>query len=120
MRERDAVALALAILGRDSTASSTEIARAPADTTTRQISLRTPVALRLRYEVAEVRDDTLWLYPDNYGRERRPPSAAIMAALDKAGIDTLRVPMAALAPLLRAEHNVPRALALRTLTRARE
>ena len=58
------------------------------------------VPVTVRYDVAEVRRDSLWVYPDVY-RLRRSPRADAMLALAAAGADTLRVKSAALDALLR-------------------
>jgi hypothetical protein len=76
-------------------------------TPTDTVLLLTPIPLEIRYDLAEVRDDTLLLHPDVYHRDRTGELSRALAALSLAGIpptqiDTPRV--AALARTSRRSH----------------
>jgi murein L,D-transpeptidase YcbB/YkuD len=59
-----------------------------ADTSfTRLIPLEFPVPIRIRYDVAEVADDTLFLYRDIYSLDKRSELQRAVDALTDAGID---------------------------------
>ncbi len=55
---------------------------------TRRFDLQRPVLLQLRYEVVEVRPDTVLLYPDIYALEGAPLRTRVLDALARAGYDT--------------------------------
>lgn len=60
---------------------------APTDT----VELPMPVAMHIVYELAELRGDTLLLHPDVYARAKGGLRPQAMAALGRAGVDTMRV-----------------------------
>ncbi|HSQ30084.1 MAG TPA: L,D-transpeptidase [Gemmatimonadaceae bacterium] len=69
-----------------------EIARIAEDTSrTRLIELPNPVPLEIRYDLAEVYGDRLFVYRDVYGIGTRSRLADAYAALAEAGIDTTLV-----------------------------
>lgn len=55
---------------------------------TKRFDLQRPVLLQLRYEVVEVRPDTVLLYPDIYALEGTPLKTQVLGALARAGYDT--------------------------------
>ena len=69
---------------------------------TRRLALARPVPLEIRYELAEVRGDSLHLYPDVYGRAPAAAARALIAmrALAAAGVNTQRVEMLKLEQLI--------------------
>jgi lipoprotein-anchoring transpeptidase ErfK/SrfK len=95
MRQEDAVQLATLVLD----AAGAGVPRATVDSlldgplfrTTRDVELPAPIPLRIVYELAEVRGDSLRLYPDVYGRAPRPARGQALDALAAAGRDTLAV-----------------------------
>jgi murein L,D-transpeptidase YcbB/YkuD len=123
MANADAIALARRVLRRAAPeVTDAEIDALVADSThTRTIGVRWPVPVTVRYELAEVRRDTLWAYPDVYAVRGASARADAMRALVGAGADTLRVRAVVLDSLLRASRravagvlvgNVLRAVAL--------
>jgi hypothetical protein len=68
---------------------------------TQDVSLYRPVAVRFVYEIAELRDDSLILNPDIYGRSTVSAGAAGLRVLARNGIDTSRVDRTALQMLVR-------------------
>ena len=69
-----------------------DIARAAEDTSkTRLVELPNPVPLEIRYALAEVYGDRLFVYRDIYGLGTRSRLADAYAALAEAGIDTTLV-----------------------------
>jgi hypothetical protein len=74
-----------------------------ADTSlTRIIQLAIPVPIRIRYDVAEVADDTLFLYRDVYAIDRRSDAQRALDALRDAGIAIERVDQGQLRKSLRS------------------
>jgi hypothetical protein len=103
MANADAIALAR-LVHRRATPQVPEVVldSALADSArTRRFVVTRLVPVTVRYDVAEVRRDSLLVYPDVYrlGRELRGEA---MRALASAGADTLRVDSTALGALLRA------------------
>lgn len=71
---------------------------------TRVVDLPVPAAVRVVYELAEVRGDSLFLHPDVYGLRQGDAEAEALRVLADASHDTSRVDRAALRPLvLRAQ-----------------
>jgi murein L,D-transpeptidase YcbB/YkuD len=105
MRQEDAVQLATLVLD----AAGAGLPRATVDSlldgalvrTTRDVDLPAPIPLHIVYEVAEVRADSLHVYPDVYERAPRPARALALDALAAAGRDTLAVRREALDALVR-------------------
>ena len=103
MANADAIALARRVLRR----AAPELSDAVVDsliadsTRTRTIGVRWPVPVTVRYELAEVRRDTLWAYPDVYAVRGASARVDARRALASAGADTLRVDAAVLDSLLR-------------------
>ena len=64
---------------------------------TRDVTLTSPVRFKIVYEIVELRDSTLTLYPDIYHRERSGYAPLVTAALAGAGLDTTHLDRAALA-----------------------
>lgn len=67
----DVVALAALVVRRVLPDSVGAAAAYAAGSETRSMRLPVPVPLEIRYQLAEVRRDTLWLYPDIYRRTPR-------------------------------------------------
>jgi hypothetical protein len=108
----DAIALARVLQRRTGAAISdaTTDSLARRSRPTREVVLPASVPLRIRYEVAELRDDTLTVHPDVYNRLRGGTYDAVMTVLASAGIDTARVARDTLRGLLgRAARRVVRA-----------
>jgi hypothetical protein len=114
MSNADAVALARIVQSVGSPATTeSEIDSLIADTaTTRRFSLSTPVPLRVRYDLVELRRDSLWLYPDIYRRSTKPLLDESLAAIARAGRDTTGVDRAALAAAARLARTRIMALAI--------
>jgi murein L,D-transpeptidase YcbB/YkuD len=98
LRNRDAIAIAREILSRDSSdLPVTAMDSILADwKPTRSAKVRAPVRFEIVYQLAEVRDTVLWLYPDIYRRGGEGHVAGAMRALAAAAVDTLQVDRAAL------------------------
>jgi murein L,D-transpeptidase YcbB/YkuD len=79
-----------------------------------RLAVRRPVPVTLRYEVVEVRRDTLWVYPDVYGLGRATPGGA-RRVLAAAGVDTVRADRAALARAVAAGVRTTTGVALADL-----
>lgn len=79
-----------------------------ADTSlTRRIELTTPVPIRIRYDVAEVADDTLFLYRDVYARDKRSETQRALDALRDEGIEAEQIDQSQLRKLLRSTSRRP-------------
>jgi hypothetical protein len=102
MHPDDAIALARILQRRTGAAISeaTTDSLARQSRPTREVVLPAPVLLRIRYELAEVRGDTLTVHPDVYRRMRGGVYDAVMTVLASAGIDTTRVARDAVRGLL--------------------
>lgn len=55
---------------------------------TRRYTLSAPVPFVIRYDVAELRGDSLWVYPDIYRLLRGEVAGRVLAVLRDAGYDT--------------------------------
>jgi hypothetical protein len=99
----DAVELARLVQQYGSTdlsaAQVDSIARASGSGRTRRFGLARPVLFQVRYDVIELRHDSLILYPDIYGRERGGLEERIRLALARAGLDATSLDSARLAAL---------------------
>ena len=117
MSNQDVIALAL----RVHAAGAPSVGRATldsliADTSrTRRFYLEYSVPLRIRYDVAEVIDDTLFLYRDTYALDRRSDLQRTVGALTTAGMDSARIPHDRLRKILRSNPRRPLAIALSIL-----
>jgi hypothetical protein len=104
LRQEDAVALATLVIAAAGPAMAREtvdsLLDGPLARTTREVELHTPVLLRIVYELAAVRGDSLHVYPDVYRRVARPRRSVAMEALAGAGIDTAAVRREALDALV--------------------
>ena len=76
------------------------IARALADRRTRVIRLPSDVRVGIRYDLVELRGDTLFVYPDPYSRGGSP-AVATLAVLRGAGMDSSAIDFTAVARLRR-------------------
>jgi hypothetical protein len=81
---------------------------------TREVRLATLVPVRFVYEVAEVRDSLLTVYPDVY-RRTEDRTAHVMNALQQAGIDSTTVSRDVIDRLLRQSIGKPAQMHLREL-----
>jgi murein L,D-transpeptidase YcbB/YkuD len=98
LRNRDAIAIAQEILERDSSdlpAMTMDSILASWDVG-RAVRVKTPVRFEVVYQIAEVRDSTLWLYPDIYRRGREGHTVEALRLLGASAIDTLQVDRSAL------------------------
>lgn len=73
------------------------------------VRLPAPVPIQIRYDLVELRNDTLLVYPDPYGLGKTPRSDAV-GVLARAGLDTTDVDYARLGALRR--YPIRKALAL--------
>jgi L,D-transpeptidase-like protein len=108
----DAIALARLVQAAAgaviSAATTDSLAAALYDT--RELELPRPVPFQIVYELAEVRGDTLALYPDVYGMARGAARAQVLGALARAGHDTSLVDRAVLRRLLARAARRPQAV----------
>lgn len=94
MHNADAIALARLVHRFGSPGMTEEdVERLAADTATRTIELEIPVSIELRYDRAEVRNDSLFLYRDIYRLATDPlyddvVTALVARGVDRANIDT--------------------------------
>jgi murein L,D-transpeptidase YcbB/YkuD len=98
LSNRDAIAIAREILARDASdlpVPAMDSILAGWDVG-RTVSVKTPVRFEIVYQLAEVRDSTLWLYPDIYRRGGEGHAVEAMRVLALASLDTLRVDRSAL------------------------
>lgn len=102
MRQRDAIELAHLVLASqpDSVGGAKPGATAPIPSETVTDELAVGVPVRVRYALAEVRRDSLHLYPDIYRTGRANLLNESLAALAGAGVDTARVNRARLRTLM--------------------
>ena len=94
MHNSDAIALARLVVayGAPDVAPSTLDSLVADTARTRTMQMALTVPFHVRYELAEVRDDTLFLYRDVYGfAGKRVPTvrSSALGALSRAGVDTL-------------------------------
>jgi murein L,D-transpeptidase YcbB/YkuD len=88
MRDADAVALALLVLRHVGIPFDEDSVRAVLATDrTRTIELPEDVPVRIRYDLVEVRGDSVWAYPDVYHLGAATP-AQVRAAVARAGHDS--------------------------------
>lgn len=93
MRNEDAIELARLLQDESGAAIDAAATDSLAGTLyeTRAVELPRPIPVRVVYELAEVRGDSLSLYPDVYRGRHGSPRAHLMAALAGGGFDTTRV-----------------------------
>ena len=77
---------------------------------TRELDLRRPVPFIIVYDLAEVRADTLYVYPDVYRVGRVASRAHVLAALARAEYDTAAVDQAILRRVLARATRRPQAV----------
>lgn len=93
MHNEDAVALALLLHAHGAPAVSAAVLDSllVGWVPTRTIVLSRPIPLTVRYDLAEVRGDSLYLYPDIYRLGRRADVGTAHSALNRAGVGTALV-----------------------------
>ena len=102
----------------DPTASDSAIDQWMRDTmVTTSVEIAPVVPLRIRYDVLEVRRDSLLVHRDVYGLAGTPSYAATLAVLQRAGIDTSRIDSASVGRVLRRARRVSQHVALDSLLR---
>jgi L,D-transpeptidase ErfK/SrfK len=119
MHNESAVALALELLrlgGSPFDADSADAALASGRT--RTIDLPRAVPLHVRYDLVEVREDSLLVHRDIY-RLGRATRASTLAALALAGVDTLDVDAARVADVVRRAARATQRVPLTAIRRAR-
>ena len=80
--------------------------------TTRLIDLDEPVPLEIRYDLAEVRDGKVSVYPDVYGLATRSLRDELYAVLAARGVDTLQVDSARVRRVIRSVPRSGRSIAM--------
>ena len=109
MANEDAIALALRVHAVGTPALDQPLLDSLVKDTsfTRLIFLEFPVPIRVRYDVAEVVDDTLFLYRDIYSLDKRSELQRAIDALSYAGIDEEFVARNRLLKILRSTWRRP-------------
>lgn len=98
----DAVELARTVtLAAASAQDRSTLSRVLADSATRVMALDPPVPAEVRYDLAEIRRDSLFVYRDIYALRAVPMRAIVYAALTDRGLDTSAVDAARVAALTR-------------------
>jgi murein L,D-transpeptidase YcbB/YkuD len=82
---------------------------------TRTVRLADPIPVRIIYELAEVRDSLLIVYPDVYRRAGGNRTQHVMDALRRAGVDSVVVSREAIARLLEQSATKPARIPLSEL-----
>ncbi len=85
---------------------------------TRRYTLREPVPLEIRYDMAELQADSLWLYPDVYGLAGDKMAGRALAVLWDAGYDTTALNRARLRAAVREAEKRPAVVAIEALLSA--
>jgi murein L,D-transpeptidase YcbB/YkuD len=102
LHNADAIALARLAHHFGSPRMSEEaLDRLATDTATRRVALELPVPIRIRYDRAEVRGESVFVYRDVYGLSTRPLSREVMELLAARGIETVDVDTARVGRLTR-------------------
>lgn len=119
MADSDAVAVAQLLENAEGAASLSEApARLTSDTVaTRVVPLPAAVPLAIRYDLAELRRDTVWVYRDIYRLARRSLRAELLATLAGAGVDTTSLDRAKVRALITRVTARGSAMPLRDLLR---
>lgn len=109
MANQDAIALALHVhaIGTPAVPGAVLDSLVTDTSLTRLIPLEFPVPIRIRYDLAEVADDTLFLHRDVYSMERRSEPQRALDALSDAGIDEELVDRDQLRKFLRSTSRRP-------------
>jgi murein L,D-transpeptidase YcbB/YkuD len=109
MANEDAIALALRVHAVGTPALDRALLDSLVSDTsfTRLIPLEFPVPIAIRYDLAEVADDTLFLYRDIYSQDRRSELQRAVDALTGAGIDEELVARDQLRKILRSTWRRP-------------
>lgn len=117
MRNEDAVDLALMLHAADGSAVVAETLDSLIQnrTPTRVIDLARPVPLAITYQLADVRSDSLFLYPDIYGLLGGGHVENALLALRQAGLDTTAVRMTVLAKAARDARRSAVALSIESV-----
>ena len=104
MANADAIAVARRVHRRATPAlTDAAIDSILADSThSRRFAVAPPVPVIVRYDLAEVLRDSLWIYPNVYALRTADPRAHAMRALAGVGVDTATVDATALRDVLRA------------------
>lgn len=120
MHDADAVTLARRVQELGGIVMGDSLARALTDTAapTWTVELPMPIPVRIVYELAEVRGDSLLLYPDVYRRARGHVRPLAMQALARARVDTSAIVASRLARALSRARLVRVALPLDSLRAA--
>jgi hypothetical protein len=82
---------------------------------TRSVTLAVPIPVRITYELAEVRDSLLIVYPDVYRRAVGKRTHHVMEVLHRAGVDSAIVSREAIAGLVERSATRPARMLLREL-----
>ncbi|HEX6059648.1 MAG TPA: L,D-transpeptidase [Gemmatimonadaceae bacterium] len=119
MRNEDAIALARLVMlhGESGAAAATVDSLAGEMLETRDFALLRPVPVSIVYELAEVRGDSLVLHRDVYARRAGGRWAETLAALARAGYDTLALDSARIGKALRSARTRPVAVSVEELLR---
>lgn len=119
MANQDAIALALRVHAVGTPALPHAVLDSlVADTSfTRLIALEFPVPIGIRYDLAEVADDTLFLYRDIYSQDRRSELQRALDALSGAGIGESLVDRDQLRKVLRSTSRRPLRIPLGSLSK---
>jgi hypothetical protein len=119
MSNADAQSLArLVYHAADAAASDSAIGQWMRNTmVTTSVEIAPVVPLRVRYDVVEIRRESLLLHRDVYGLAGAPSYAATLAVLQRAGIDTSRIDSASVALVVRRARRAPQYVALASLLR---
>lgn len=117
MANADAIALAQRVheAGAPSVGRATLDSLVADTSLTRRIQLEFSVPIRIRYDVAEIIDDTLFVYRDTYTLDRRSDLQRTIDALTTAGMDSARIPRDRLRKILRSSPRRPLVIALSSL-----
>lgn len=82
---------------------------------TRSVTLAVPIPVRITYELAEVRDSLLIVYPDVYRRTGGNRLEHVMEALRRAGVDSTIISREVIARLVARSGTKPAQIPLREL-----
>jgi murein L,D-transpeptidase YcbB/YkuD len=120
MANRDAIELATLVhqFASPDLSAATVDSLAREGQTTREVTLRLPVPLTIRYEVAEVRDDSLSIHPDVYERVRSV-NDEVLGVLARHGYPADSLDLSALGDLIRRSRAVTVSVALDALAYGR-
>ena len=119
MRNTDALRLArLVYHAADASASDSSMDEWARDTMmTTRVDLAPVVPIRIRYDVVEVRRDSVLFHRDIYGVTGSPTYTATLSALQRAGMDTSLVDSIAVVRVVRRARRAPLRIALDSLVK---